>query len=202
VPFKQITTSLELTVPGQGAIHGVRVIALTMNGSLDGLPSIAADEVGCSFALDSTTYGTIVSRHAKVTTSSTSEWLPADGGATLVAATPPPSFAFHTAPEAAPQVVIDLEKFIKVTGLFIRNANPENAMQRMATLTASVSRDGSNWTEIWKAAGSAAFWQVPVTQLVSGAQIPGIDVRYVRLQTHPKTPEPLLLKQVEVFGKP
>ena len=201
VPFKQSASSLALTILGQGAIHGDLVIALTMNGSLDGLPSIAADEPGCSFAMDASTYGTIVSRHAKVTASSTSEWMPADGGATLVAATPPASFAFHTAPEAAPQVVIDLGKSIKVTGLFIRNANPENAMQRMTTLTASVSRDGSNWTEIWRAARNARFWQVAVTQLVSGAQIPGRDVRYIRLQTHPQSPEPLLLKQVEVYGK-
>ena len=172
-----------------------------MDGSLDGLPSVAADDFGCSFAVDPGTYGSVVSRQAKVTASSSSQWMPADGGASLVVANPPASFAIHTAPEAAPYVDIDLGKAAKVTGIFIRNANPENSMNRMATLSASVSMDGKEWTEIWKAEHSDKSWQFAVTSFVSGAQIPGRDVRFVRLQTRPGTLEPLLLKQVEVYGK-
>lgn len=201
VAFKQSAQQLVITIPPQAAIKGDLVIALTMDDSLDGLPSIAADSDACSFAIDSATYGSVVSRRARVTASSTSQWMPADGGAALVAANQPASFAFHTAPEPAPHVDIDLGKAAKVTGVFIRNANPENAANRMATLSASVSLDGKEWNEIWKAAGSAKSWQFPVTSFVSGAQIPGREVRYLRLQTHPATPEPLLLKLVEVYGK-
>ena len=202
VPFKQDTMRLTLTIPGQDAIHGDLVVALTMDDTLDGLPSISAEPPGgCSFATDPSTYGTVVSRGAKVKASSTSQWMPADGGATLVAEKQPNSFAFHTADEAAPFVEIDLGKEVKVTGLFIRNAAPENAANRMATLCACVSVDGTTWTEVWKAAKSEASWEFPVTTLVSGAQIPGRPARFIRLQTHPAAPAPLLLKQVEVYGK-
>jgi hypothetical protein len=71
----------------------------------------------------------------------------------------------------------------------------------MATLCASVSRDGNEWTEVWKAEKSAASWEFQVTAFVSGARIPGRPVRFIRLQTHPAKPEPLLLKQVDVYGK-
>jgi hypothetical protein len=69
------------------------------------------------------------------------------------------------------------------------------------TLCASVSIDGKEWREVWKTAKSAASWEVPVTTLVSGAQIPGCPARFIRLETHPAAPAPLLLMQVEVYGK-
>jgi hypothetical protein len=202
VAFQQTAHQLVLTLPAQLSIRGDRVIVLTMNESLDGLASIAADEAACSFALDSSTYGGLISRHAKVTASSTSRWMPADGGAALVAAKQPESFAIHTAPETAPFVDIDLGVTQTVTGMFIRNANPENAMDRMATLRASVSADGREWTEVWRAAKSQPWWEFPITSFVSGAQIPGRKARFIRLEVHPVAPGPLLLKQVEIFGKP
>ncbi len=202
VPFKQDTTRLTLAIPGQGAICGDLVVVLTMTETLDGLPSISADPPGgCSFATDPSTYGAVVSRGAKVKASSTSQWMPVDGGATLVAKMQPNSFALHTAPEAAPFVEIDLGREVKITGIFVRNANPENAANRMATLCASVSVDGKAWIGVWKAANSDASWEFPVTTFVSGAQIPGRPARFIRLQTHPATPAPLLLKQLEVYGK-
>jgi hypothetical protein len=201
VAFKQTPQQLVLSLPPQAAIKGDLVIALTMNQSLDGLPSTSADEVGCSFAVDSATYGSVVSRQAKVKASSTSQWMPADGGASLVTERQPASFAFHTDNEAAPFVDIDLGKSVKVTGVFIRNANPENAGNRMATLRASVSLDGREWTEVWRAATSEPSWEFPITSFVSGARIPGRQARFLRLQVHPTSPGPLLLKQVEVYGK-
>jgi hypothetical protein len=170
-----------------------------MNESLDGLPSISADELSCYFATDPGTYGAIASRNAKVKASSTSQWMPADGGAALVAEKQPKPFAFHTGAEAAPFVNIDLERTVKVTGLFIRNA--ESSPQRMATLRASVSLDGRDWTEVWQAEKAERTWEVPITEFVSGARIPGRAARFIRLQTHPGKPDYLLLKQVEVWGK-
>ena len=201
VAFKQSASQLVLTLPPQAAIEGDLVIALTMNQSLDGLPSISGDDVGCSFAVDSATYGTIVSRQAKVKPSSTSQWMPANGGASLVAEKQTESFALHTGEEVAPFVDIDLGEIKTVTGLFIRNANPEHAASRMATLQASVSLDGKEWTEVWRAAKSQKCWEFPVTSFVSGAQLPGRQARFLRLQIRPAAPGPLLLKQVEVWGK-
>jgi hypothetical protein len=127
--------------------------------------------------------------------------MPADGGASLVAERQPASFAFHTDNEAAPFVDIDLGGAVKVTGVCIRNANPENAGNRMATLRASVSLDGREWTEVWRAATSEPSWEFPITSFVSGARIPGRQARFLRLHVHPTSPGPLLLKQVEVYGK-
>lgn len=201
VDFKQSAQQLVITVPPQMVIKGDLVIALAMNDSLAGLPSVSADDAGCSFAVDSATYGAVISRAAKVSASSTSTWMPTDGGASLVAASPTASFAVHTAEEAAPFVTIDLASPKHVTGVFIRNADPQNAGDRMATLSASVSRDGKEWTEVWKADQTAASWEFPVTSFVSGAMRPGREVRYLRLQTHPAKPAPLLLKQVEIWAK-
>jgi alpha-L-fucosidase len=201
VSFKQTATHLVLSLPGQDPIQGCMVVALTMDQSLDGLPSTSADELGCSFAADPSTYGAIVSRNARVKASSTSQWMPADGGASLVAENQSKPFAIHTGEEAAPFVDIDLGKSVNVTGVFIRNADPQNAADRMATLSASVSLDGKEWTEVWKADKTAASWEFPVTSFVSGAMRPGREVRYLRLQTHPVKPAPLLLKQVEIWAK-
>jgi alpha-L-fucosidase len=199
VSFKQGATQLALSIPGKAAIKGDLVVALTMNESLDGLPSISADDLSCYFTTDPGTYGAIVSRSAKVKASSTSQWMPADGGATLVAEKQPKPFAFHTGEEPAPCVDIDLGRTVKVTGLFIRNA--ESSPQRMATLRASVSLDGRDWTEVWQAEKAERTWDVPITEFVSGARIPGRAARFIRLQTHPSNPDHLLLKQVEVWGK-
>ena len=149
--------------------------------------------------LDPGTYGAIVSRNAKVKASSTSQWMPADGGATLVAEKQPKPFAFHTGEEAAPCVDIDLGRTVKVTGLFIRNA--ESSPQRMATLRASVSLDGRDWTEVWQAEKAERTWEVPITEFVSGARIPVVRPASSACKHIPTSRNHLLLKQVEVWGK-
>lgn len=149
--------------------------------------------------LDPSTYGSIISRQAKVKVSTSSKWMPSDDGASLVAENQPNPFAFHTDQEVAPFVELDLGKSMNVTGLFILNA--ESTSERMATLSASVSLDGKEWTEVWKAEKKESRWEVPVTENVSGTRIPGKMARFIRLQTHPSQPDYLLLKQVEVWGK-
>jgi hypothetical protein len=71
----------------------------------------------------------------------------------------------------------------------------------MATLAASVSVDGKTWTPVWKADKAEETWEVPLSEFVSGARIPGKKVRFIRLETKPGSPDCLLLKQVEVYGK-
>lgn len=199
VPFKQDGTRLVLSIPGTDPIKGSLIVALKMNDTLDGLPSISVDDMACSFGADSATYGAIVSRNAKVKTSSTSDYMPADGGASLVAENQPNAFAFHTGEEAAPWVEIDLGKPMNVTGLFIRNA--DSTPERMASLTASVSLDGKEWAEVWKADKHESRWEIPVTEYVSGARVPGKMARFIRLQTKPLSPNYLLLKQLEIWAK-
>ena len=199
VPFRQDDQHITLSIPDTAPFKGVLVVALTMSAPLDGLPAIDRPDNESLFATDTATYGAVASRKAKVTASSTSEWMPADGGAALVAADQPKPFAFHTGEEAAPFVDIDLGRSMNVTGILIRNA--ESTPERMATLRASVSDDGVAWTEVWKAEKAESRWEVPVTEYVSGARVPGKFARFIRLQTHPAAPSYLLLKQVEVWAK-
>jgi len=199
VPFKQDGGRWSLSIPGKDSINGNLVVALTMNGSLDGLPSTSLDDLASSFSADASTYGAIVSRHAKVKASSSSEWMPADGGLSLVAEKQPDAFAFHTSEEAAPHVEIDLGKPVKVTGLRIRNA--ESTPERMATLSASISIDGKEWTEIWKAEKEESQWEFAVTEYVSGARVPGRLARFIRLQTKPAQPTYRLRTPVGVWAQ-
>jgi len=199
VPFKQTTTQLRLCIPGKEPIKGDLVVALTMNDTLDGLSAISADDLACGFALDPVTYGTVISHGAKVKASTSSRFMPADGGASLVAENQPEPFAVCTGTEAAPFVEIDLGKVVNVTGLFIHNS--ESQLDLMATLHAAISSDGKTWTEVWKAEKAQMSWEVPVTEFVSGAQVPGRKAQFIRLQTKPGRPQYLLLKQVRVYGK-
>ena len=199
VTFQQTAKQLTLAIPGNAAIKGDLVVALTMNESLDGLPSTAADEFISSFATDPSTYGHIVSRQAKVTASSVQAGaLPA-----LVAETPAADFAFHTNPELNPWIEIDLGREVSVTGVRVLNRTScgQPGQDRAATLRMSASTDGKQWEEIWKAARGLPEWEIPVTSFVSGAQIPGRKARYVRLELKPAKPEYFHLRQVEVWGK-
>ncbi|WP_310558921.1 alpha-L-fucosidase [Flavobacterium sp.] len=199
VVFKEKANLLSLTIPGDQTIKGDLVVELTMNESLDGLPSLSVEDLGSTFAIDTATYGAIISRNATVQLSSTSPEMPADGGNSLLAANQTKPFAIKTNREAAPFVVIDLGKSKKVTGVFVKNADASG--NKMATLTISVSVNGNDWTEIIKSTKAEKTWEVKITNFVSGALIPGRQLRYVRLQTHPEKPEALLLKQVEIWGK-
>lgn len=69
------------------------------------------------------------------------------------------------------------------------------------SLRASVSLADKEWIEAWKAKKGERHWEIPITEYVSVAQVPGKMARFIRLQTQPAKPAPLLLKQVEVWGK-
>ena len=199
VPFTQTSTQLTLTIPGEEPVKGDMVVALTMDGSLDGLPAIAADQFACAFATDSGTYGHIVSRQATVKASS----LSAGSLQALVAETPAADFAFHTAAEPNPWIEMDLGRDVSVTGVRILNrvGNGQPAYDRAATLCLSVSTDGKTWAQVWKADRGLPQWEIPVTDFLAGALVPGRKARYLRLEIKPGRPEYLHLRQVEVWGK-
>lgn len=199
VLFKENSKLISLTIPGKEAIKGDLVVILTMNETLDGLPSLSVQETASTFAVDKTTYGSIISQKATVKLSSTSPEMPTDGGQSLLAANQTKPFAIKTNIEAAPFVVIDLGKAKKVTGVFVKNSDTFG--KKMATLTISVSLNGIDWSEVVKSKKEQKMWEVKVTSFDSGAMMPGRQVRYIRLQTQPEKPDFLQLKQVEVWGK-
>jgi hypothetical protein len=64
----------------------------------------------------------------------------------------------------------------------------------------SVSEDGKQWREVWRATKWEAIWTVPLTHVDAGANVPGARARFIRLETKNDSPRELLLKRVTVFG--
>lgn len=199
IPFRQAGGTLEITVPKTSRDPLDTIIEIIFDQPLDGLKAIASGDFS---SFDAVTYGQVVSRQAVVTTSSRH---PSDQGQpqTLVAESPAGDFAFHTNPELNPWVQIDLGHETSVTGVRILNraGAGEAGRNRAATLRLSVSKDGKQWQETWRAEGARAVWEIPVTDFLAGAQVPGRSARYVRLELRPDYPECLHLRQVEVWGK-
>jgi hypothetical protein len=190
---------LEIAVPRALQDPLDTIVKLTFDRSLDGLPAI---EAGALVAFDAPTFGGIVSRGASVTTSTRHEADPGNPGL-LVGASPRPDFAFHTQAEALPWVRIDLGREVSVTGVRILNRGDRGqaGWDRAATMRLSVSRNGRDWSEVWRAASPEAAWDIPVTDYVSGAHVPGRRARYVKLELHPVQAEYFHLRQVDVWGK-
>jgi len=161
------------------------------------LPAMSGGEV--SAYKDPVTYGHIVSRQATVKASSIS----AGSLQVLVAEQPAADFAFHTAEEANPWIEIDLGRVVSITGVRVLNRTScgQPGMDRASTLRMSVSLDGRTWSEVWKADRGLPEWEIPVTDFLAGAQVPGRKARYVRFELKPVKPEYFHLRQVEVWGK-
>ena len=107
-------------------------------------------------------------------------------------------YAFHTGDEVNPWAVVDLGAVKTLEGVRIENRAGEN---RNAGLEVSLSEDGQRWTRVWRAAGVDAYWEFPVTQTVAGADVPGRPARYLKLEKTSRTPAPLLLRRIEVYGQ-
>lgn len=200
VEFVEAGGRLTVTVPEELRDAADTIVELTMDGSVDGMKALDAGRM--SLFDDRVTFGEVVSRQARVTTSSRH---PADPGRPnlLVEEAPAPDFAFHTAAETNAWVQLDLGREVLVTGVGVLNrVNAGQAgMERAETLRLSIGRDDGSWQEIWQAGSVEAGWEIPVTDFRAGAQVPGRTARYLRLELRTATPTPLHLRQVRVWGR-
>jgi hypothetical protein len=199
ISFEQSAGAVEIKVPRSMRHPMDTIVELTLDKTVDGLKPLDAGEVS---GFDAITFGKVVSRQATVTTSSRH---PADPGTpqALVAEKPVADFAFHTAAELNPWLQIDLGRETAVTGVRVLNRVDagQAGQDRAATLRLSVSKDGKEWQEVWKAGTVEAVWEIPVNDFRAGAQVPGRKARYLRLELHPAKSEYFHLRQVEVWGK-
>ncbi|MCB9882490.1 MAG: alpha-L-fucosidase [Planctomycetes bacterium] len=150
--------------------------------------------------LEDPRYGSWISKGARFEASSTSRWdHPEDHERLLSPAGEGPEFAFHTAIEERPWIVIDLGKSFEVTGIEITNRPllPERA----ATLSLALSEDGDHWTEVWRAAKVETSWEVPMPGDATAAEPASRKARYLKLALAPKEPTALHLRRVRVFGR-
>ncbi|MGA2501336.1 MAG: alpha-L-fucosidase, partial [Tepidisphaeraceae bacterium] len=124
--------------------------------------------------------GTLVSAAATFKASSTSVHdRPATHARLFSGDRVPEGYAFHTADELNPWIIIDLGKTVSVCGVRIENRPAE---RRTDGLILSISEDGQTWTQTWKAPQWEQTWEVPVTQLQAGAPVPGRPARYLKLE--------------------
>jgi hypothetical protein len=73
--------------------------------------------------------------------------------------------------------------------------------RRTDGLTLSISEDGEQWTKVWTGSRWQQVWEVSVTTTQAGAEVPGRPARYLKMETKPAKPAPMLLQRVEIHGK-
>jgi alpha-L-fucosidase len=196
VLFAQTARGVDVTVPSALRDNPVTVIELTLDQ-----PVPRGQQVGSlrSRFEDEATYGRIVSENATFKMSSPSAHdQAADHGKLFRGQKADRGFAFHTGDEMNPWVQIDLGQVVNVTALVIENRPGE---RRTEGLALSASEDGQQWTRIWAAPTWHQVWEVPVTTAQAGAEVPGRPARYLKMETKPAKPAPMLLQRVEVYGK-
>ena len=194
VPFQQTGQGIDISLAADHRDPLFTVFALTVDQSVaDGNPLQSGTPR--SMFEDSVTYGSLISEKAKLSVSSTSA---ADHPANYpqLFAGERMDYVFHTANEKNPWIKIDLGDVKGVCGIRIENKTDD---RRSEGLVLSVSEDGEKWTEVWKAELWDQFWEVPLTMLKSGAQVPGQRARYLKLEL--PTQREFLLRRVEIYGK-
>lgn len=201
IPCNQSAESVSVTVSAEQRQPLDTIVELTFDQSLDGLPAVAT--ASGSLFTDAVTFGKVISRQAKVKTSSLSVESREQNLQFLVAENPSGECAIETDREANPWVQLDLGRALSVNGIRLLNntAQVPDKAARDIQPKVFLSVDGKEWKEIWRANRAEALWEVPVTEFRAGAEIPGRQARYVRVEIAPAQPERFRLRQVEIFGK-
>ncbi len=106
--------------------------------------------------------------------------------------------AFRTLQEKNPWAKVDLGAVKTVHAVMIENSN--DVARRTDGLILSISEDGLTWQEVWRAKTWEAIWTVPLTHLDAGAQVPGRQVRFIKVETINDTPRELLLQRITALG--
>jgi hypothetical protein len=98
---------------------------------------------------------------------------------------------------------IDLGREIFMTRVRVLNrvSAGQAGEDRAATLRLSLSKDGRNRQEVWKADKVQAAWEIPVNEFRAGVRVPGRKARYLQLDLYPARPEYFRLRQVEAWGR-
>ncbi len=195
VTVKQTASGLDLTVPAGNHDPIDTIIELTLDAP--SVEMVSGPSLRSIF--DDGTYGKLISDKALVTASSSGKGDDPKGYARLVGLPPvTKGSAVTTDQQADPAVTIDLGAGRMVKGVYISPL--DGAARKMAALTMSLSQDGTTWTEAWKCPSVAPYYEIPVTRLVAGAQVPGAPARYIKLMI--KSPKSQIsLRRVEVYGE-
>ncbi len=141
-------------------------------------------------------FGAILSADAKLEISSSSGGKPENHARLFTGERQ--GVAFSTLKEKNPWAKVDLGAVKTVNAVMIENSN--DVARRTDGLILSISEDGLTWQEVWRAKTWEAIWTVPLTHLDAGAQVPGRQVRFIKVETINDTPRELLLQRITALG--
>lgn len=193
VTVKQSKDELSLEVAPEDRDTPVTVIELTLENTIATGTLIGAIHTPKDYISE---LGALLSENAKLEISSTCSWNnPAEYSKLFTG--DKVGYAFHTDKEKNPWAKIDIGA-VKIVNAVVIDNRPED--RRSEGLILSVSEDGNQWEEVWKAKDWTASWVVPLTHVFAGATVPGRKVRYIRLETKNDSPRELMLQRVAVFG--
>jgi alpha-L-fucosidase len=206
----KITTSEVLTGGQATVVQGDKGLDITMDPAghdlLDTIIKLTLDSPITKVQEDNSersmfeepTYGNIISADATLTTSSSA---PGNDNPALHKCFfrgERLGFAFHTLNETNPWAISDLGAVKTVKGIHLEN-HPQDG--RGAGIIVSLSTDGKEWKSVQELPKAEEVWEFPVTRLESGAQVPGVQARYVKLEKKTAAPSPMLLRRLEVYGE-
>lgn len=140
-------------------------------------------------------FGKVISAKALVKASSTCSYDLPENHLNLVRGPVVPC-AFHTNKEKNPQVILKLPAPAEIKGMEILNRGDGSSF-RSATLTVSVSEDGTAWKEIWSAQNKAEDrWAIVCTDATGR----GHQAAWVKLETKPEQADYFHLSRVTLYG--
>lgn len=109
-------------------------------------------------------------------------------------------FAFHSKKMPDPSLLLILDQDRTVYGLVVTNR--QQFAQRAKGMQLSYSTDGEHFINIWQDNSQNApnIWHINLQQEQTGALVPGIKMRYLRLSL-PGKERVFHLKNVKIFGE-
>jgi len=107
-------------------------------------------------------------------------------------------YAFATTKEKNPFVIIDLKDIKNTTGIALTNVA---GAKYNGKLVVSVSIDSTSWQKVYSGSFDKDYWEIPFTELKTGAEIPGKQTRYIKVEVLFEEPTMFQLRKAEVFGK-
>lgn len=103
-------------------------------------------------------------------------------------------FAFHTAEEVSPWVVVDLGEVCRVEAIEVLNRQSNS--QRAEGLSMWTSVDAKRWQPEWQAATVAAEWLIDLTATPDGYR----PARFIKVGLPPGKTSVLHLRAINVYG--
>ena len=194
VTFKQSADEFTFAVAQKDREKPVTVIELTLETPVESGRILGGAHTPKSYVSE---HGAVLSEKATLEISSRApQWDRPESYARLFSGDKV-DFAFHTDKEKNPWAKVDLGAVKMVNAVVVENRPNE---RRSEGLILSISEDGQQWEEIWRAQTWESTWLVPVTHFDAGINAPGRRARFLRLETKNDSPRELLLRRITVFG--